>query len=223
MKSYLVLRLSGPMQSWGQPTFEGTRPTGRFPTRSGLLGLLGACLGIQRDNTSALQALSDSVRFAVRCDGLVLDGIHTPMTGLVDYHTVQGARQDYRGLKSHETIQTWREYLCDAVFTVAVWLTPESTITLTALENAVMKPRYTPYLGRRSCPLTHPLYLGVSQSLNPHQALINYEPTGGDIYSEEPLAGHNLKFAVRDEPMITLPRQFTTRDWYVIRGGRDVS
>lgn len=41
MRSYLILRLAGPMQAWGQPTFEGTRPTGRFPTRSGLLGLLG--------------------------------------------------------------------------------------------------------------------------------------------------------------------------------------
>ncbi len=61
MRSYLILRLAGPMQAWGQPTFEGTRPTGRFPTRSGLLGLLGACLGIQRDDTSSLQALSESV------------------------------------------------------------------------------------------------------------------------------------------------------------------
>ncbi|MBW6100146.1 CRISPR-associated protein Cas5 [Escherichia coli] len=31
----------GQCKPWGQPTFEGTRPTGRFPTRSGLLGLLG--------------------------------------------------------------------------------------------------------------------------------------------------------------------------------------
>ncbi|SQQ62349.1 CRISPR-associated Cas5 family Ecoli subtype protein [Escherichia coli] len=73
MRSYLILRLAGPMQAWGQPTFEGTRPTGRFPTRSGLLGLLGACLGIQRDDTSSLQALSESVQFAVRCDELILD------------------------------------------------------------------------------------------------------------------------------------------------------
>ncbi|WP_268580388.1 CRISPR-associated protein Cas5, partial [Escherichia coli] len=28
MRSYLSLRLAGPMQAWGQPTFEGTRPTG---------------------------------------------------------------------------------------------------------------------------------------------------------------------------------------------------
>lgn len=102
MKPYLILRLAGPMQAWGQPTFEGTRPTARFPTRSGLLGLLGACLGIQRDDRSALQALSESVRFAVRCDQSFIDGRTIPVTGLRDYHTVMDAREDYRGLKSHE-------------------------------------------------------------------------------------------------------------------------
>lgn len=129
----------------GQPTFEGTRPTGRFPTRSGLLGLLGACLGIQRDDTSSLQALSESVQFAVRCDELILDDRRVSVTGLRDYHTVLGAREDYRGLKSHETIQTWREYLCDASFTVALWLTPHATMVISELEKAVLKPRYTPY------------------------------------------------------------------------------
>ncbi|WP_096178655.1 type I-E CRISPR-associated protein Cas5/CasD [Escherichia coli] len=187
MRSYLILRLAGPMQAWGQPTFEGTRPTGRFPTRSGLLGLLGACLGIQRDDTSSLQALSESVQFAVRCDELILDDRRVSVTGLRDYHTVLGAREDYRGLKSHETIQTWREYLCDASFTVALWLTPQATMVMSELEKAVLKPRYT------------------------------------RIYSEESVDGHHLKFTVRDEPMITLPRQFASREWYVIKGGMDVS
>ncbi|BEB06554.1 hypothetical protein EC2875150_3123 [Escherichia coli 2875150] len=53
--------------------------------------------------------------------------------------------------------------------------------------------------------------------------LLNYEPVGGDIYSEESVDGHHLKFTVRDEPMITLPRQFASREWYVIKGGMDVS
>ena len=59
MRSYLILRLAGLMQAPGQLTLKEMRPTGRFPTRSGLLGLLGACLGIQRDDTSSLQALSE--------------------------------------------------------------------------------------------------------------------------------------------------------------------
>ena len=137
MKPYLILRLSGPMQAWGQPTFEGTRPTASFPTRSGLLGLLGACLGIRRSDKTALQNLADSVRFAVRCDNHAVEGKEIPTVKLTDYHTVQNAREDYRGLKSHDTIQTWREYLCDAHFTVALWCTENSFYTLQQLTNAV--------------------------------------------------------------------------------------
>ncbi|EIN0717911.1 type I-E CRISPR-associated protein Cas5/CasD, partial [Escherichia coli] len=37
------------------------------------------------------------------------------------------------------------------------------------------------------------------------------------------VTGHHLKFTARDEPMITLPRQFASREWYVIKGGMDVS
>ncbi|EPD7674954.1 type I-E CRISPR-associated protein Cas5/CasD, partial [Escherichia coli] len=168
-------------------------------------------------------ALSESVQFAVRCDELILDDRRVSVTGLRDYHTVLGAREDYRGLKSHETIQTWREYLCDASFTVALWLTPQATMVMSELEKAVLKPRYTPYLGRRSCPLTQPLFLGTCQASDPQKVLLNYEPVGGDIYSEESVDGHHLKFTVRDEPMITLPRQFASREWYVIKGGMDVS
>ncbi|ENE4595154.1 type I-E CRISPR-associated protein Cas5/CasD, partial [Escherichia coli] len=42
-------------------------------------------------------------------------------------------------------------------------------------------------------------------------------------YSEESVTGDHLKFTARDEPMITLPRQFASREWYVIKGGMDVS
>lgn len=220
--SYLILRLAGPMQAWGQPTFEGTRPTARFPTRSGLLGLLGACLGIKRGDRTALQTLSESVHFAIRCDKVQVDGKSLHVTGLRDYHTVQDAREGYRGLKSHETIQTWREYLCDATFTVAVWVSDTSGVTLSQLQEAVLRPRFTPFLGRKSCPLTQPLFVAVCEASGPHLALANYQPQGGYIYSESPSGEYTRRFAVRDEPIISLPRQFALREWYVIKGESDV-
>lgn len=224
MRPYLILRLSGPMQAWGQPTFEGLRPAATFPTRSGLLGLLGACLGIRRSDRNALQQLSDSVRFAVRCDRHQLAGEEVIASRLTDYHTVQGARAEYRGLKSHDTIQTWREYLCDAHFTVAVWATDSASagFTVKALADAVRKPVYTPFLGRRSCPVSHPLYLGTCDAENPVQALDQFNGSGV-IYSEEPTADDNRRLRVRDEPIIELPRQFAAREWYVIAGGTPCS
>lgn len=217
MRSFLIIRLAGPMQAWGQPTFEGTRPTAAFPTRSGLLGLLGACLGIRREEKQRLQQLAESVRFAVRCDKRMLGGNTILPSKLTDYHTVQQAREEYRGLKSHETIQTWREYLCDAQFTIALWCVAEGRLTLPQLEYAVRYPRFTPYLGRRSCPLSQPLYLGECSASNPQQALAQFEGEGV-IYSEEAVADDNRRLRVRDEPIISLPRQFAAREWFVIQG-----
>lgn len=125
----------------------------------------------QRDDTSSLQALSESVQFAVRCDELILDDRRVSVTGLRDYHTVLGAREDYRGLKSHETIQTWREYLCDASFTVALWLTPHATMVISELEKAVLKPRYTPY-GAEKLPTNTPAFFGDMSGIGSSEGAI---------------------------------------------------
>ncbi|MCD8521891.1 MAG: type I-E CRISPR-associated protein Cas5/CasD [Saccharospirillaceae bacterium] len=220
MQPYLILRLAGPMQAWGQPTFEGTRPVAAFPTRSGLLGLLGACLGIRREDKSSLQRLADSVRFAVRCDERSVNDKPVKASKLTDYHTVQEARENYRGLKRHETIQTWREYLCDAEFTVAVWCTPAAPITLNELTDKSRKPVFTPYLGRRSCSLSKPLFLGECTASDPMAALATFA-ANGVVYSEEPVTESDRRLRVRDEPLISLPRQFAAHDWFIVQqGGR---
>jgi CRISPR system Cascade subunit CasD len=226
MGEYLILKLQGPMQAWGEHTFEGKRPSGNFPTRSALLGLLGACLGIRRNDREHLEQLAGSVCFAVLKEKRFLvkyDGRKIPlsMIKITDYHTVKDAREDYRGLKSHETIQTWREYLCDADFTVAIWNTPSASVTLGDLELAVKAPVYTPYLGRRSCPLAQPLFTARIAAGDAQAALRLIEPTcGGTIYSEE--QGMVRTIRLRDVPLIRQPRQFATRNVYVY-GGSNVS
>jgi len=153
MGDYLILKLHGPMQAWGEHTFEGLRPSANFPTRSGILGLLGACLGIGRNERDRLQALADGVGMAVRVDTHVVNHKNGStrslrMVKMTDYHTVKDAREDYVGLKSHETIQTWREYLYDAKFTVSLWCRPNSSINLDELEEAVKSRFYCHTLGR---------------------------------------------------------------------------
>ena len=68
MRDFLILKIHGPMQAWGEHTFEGMRPSANFPTRSGLLGLLGGCLGIKRNDRNRLKQLADSIGIAVRVD-----------------------------------------------------------------------------------------------------------------------------------------------------------
>jgi CRISPR system Cascade subunit CasD len=202
MRKHLILKLQGPMQAWGRESFEGLRPSELFPGRSALLGLLGACLGIERTDREQQQALADSVAFAVRVD--------RQGQKMTDYHTVKDAREDYRGLKSHDTIQTWREYWQDASYTVAVWNNEEPAISLETIEHAVRQPVYTPVLGRRSCPLGRPLFETVLLAESALSALAQTGINQGVIYSEEETAS-GIPLRKRDVPIIHQPRQFATR------------
>lgn len=230
MRDHLILKLQGVMQAWGEHTFEGLRPSTNFPTRSALAGLLAACLGIDRNNQKQQQALADSFLYAVRQDEKKLvwsmrngnDELTLETCNVIkmtDYHTVKDAREDYVGLKSHETIITQREYLLDAAFTVAIWNTEGAAYSLDALQTAVCKPHYTPFLGRRSCPITRPLFDCRVQAINSDEALKLVEPAAGVIYSEDDLpvmAGRNKhRHRVRDVLLPNQPRQFASRMVYV--------
>ena len=59
----LLLRLAAPLQAWGADSKFETRKTGREPTKSGVIGLLAAALGLRRDESEALTRLD---RAAVR-------------------------------------------------------------------------------------------------------------------------------------------------------------
>lgn len=196
------------MQAWGSHTFEDRRPSELFPTRSGLLGLLAACLGLNRTDVEAQQALTASLQFAVRID---FDPEKpTKPIKMIDYHTVKDARKEYQGMKSNQTIQTWREYLQEAKYTVAIWLTKHATISLEALVSAVNKPVFTPFLGRRSCPLTRPLFVDRINATDELEALKQVRPKQGTVYSEA-LADDKPKLLIRDVPISGRKRQFATR------------
>ena len=137
----LLLRLAAPLQSWGSDSKFETRKTGREPTKSGVVGLLAAALGLRRDDTEGLARLN-GLRFAVRADQ---EG-----SLLVDFHTAKSRDTSY---------VTYRHYLQDAVFLAG--LESEDEALLRELEAALRHPVYPLYLGRRSCPPTLPLFLGI--------------------------------------------------------------
>ncbi|MBF6063512.1 type I-E CRISPR-associated protein Cas5/CasD [Nocardia terpenica] len=150
----LVLRLAGPLQSWGEHSAFSLRDTQRFPTRSGLIGLFASARGLDRG-----QPLTrfDPLRLTVRID--------RPGAIITDFHTIGGGNEPARTVPTAEgkrraagkgTIVTRRNYLSDAVFTVAVD-GPDTVVGELATELAA--PRWQPYLGRRSCPPEHPLLL----------------------------------------------------------------
>jgi CRISPR system Cascade subunit CasD len=209
MKNYLILRLKGPLQAWGTHTYEDYRPSNLFPTRSGIIGLLGACLGIERCAREKQASLSANLRMAVRTDK---ESDVTP-TVLTDFHTIMEARKVDGKINSNPVVSR-REYLCDASFTVALGFKEESEWTLEKIKSALLKPVYTPFLGRRSCALGHPLFHSVVEAKSILDALNQIEPRGGVIYSEENDGAHS-RLLLRDVPTAAQQRQFATRHVHI--------
>ena len=143
----VLLRLAAPLQAWGADSKFETRKTNREPTKSGVIGLLAAALGLRRDDAAGLARLN-GLHFAVRADR---EG-----SLLVDFHT---ANREEDRKKGKAPYVTYRHYLQDAVFLVG--LESEDTALLQELETALKHPVYPLYLGRRSCPPTLPLCLGL--------------------------------------------------------------
>lgn len=217
MAEYLILKLDGVMQSWGEHTYEDFRPTLNFPSRSALLGLLGACLGLDRGAVQARQELAEALRFVVRADD---DPTRSP-TQLVDFHTVMEARAVGGKTRSNPVVSR-REYLCDSCFTVAIAAAPPM---LDRLQLALSKPHYTPSLGRRSCPPSRPLLEGRFEAADAVAALASVPPYQGQLYADEALP-EGLPIRVRDVPIVARHRQFSSRQVYVgyqQREGDDVS
>jgi CRISPR system Cascade subunit CasD len=135
----LLLRLAGPMQSWGTISRFDHRDTGKEPSKSGVIGLLAAALGIDREEwNDDLQALA----------ALVM-GVRHDRPGFLkrDYQTAQNIiSADQK--KIHETAVTKRDYLADAVFLVG--LEGPDRALLERAHAALQNPVWPLALGRKS-------------------------------------------------------------------------
>jgi CRISPR system Cascade subunit CasD len=153
--STLLLRLAGPMQSWGVQSRFTVRDTGLEPSKSGVIGLLCAALGHPRsESLGDLVALCMAVR--VEREGRVER----------DYHTAGGSHREggYGVAKAkrgagRETVVSVRYYLADAEFLVALWHADLELVS--RLHAALVRPQWALYLGRKAFPPAVPPPLGI--------------------------------------------------------------
>ncbi|WP_018719691.1 type I-E CRISPR-associated protein Cas5/CasD [Arhodomonas aquaeolei] len=158
---YLVFQLYGPLASWGEPATGEVRRSSGHPGRSAIIGLLAAALGITRDDESQLAALRDGVIVAVKqlSPGVMIQDYHTAQVPGQDRKAWRMTRRDELSARSDRlhTILSTREYRCDGYWQVAVRTAAGCPWTLEAMVNALRRPRFPLYLGRKSCPPAAPL------------------------------------------------------------------
>ena len=160
--NYLAFHLAAQLASWGGIAPGGNRHTAGYPTKSALIGLVAAALGISRADDEQLQILSQNLTFAIA----VIDAGDF----LQDYHTTEVPTVAKTGFQPKtrrdelivlqdklNTILSNREYRVGASYNIAVKIANELPYTVENLKTALLQPKYHLYLGRKSCPLTKPM------------------------------------------------------------------
>ncbi len=159
----LLLRLAGPMQSWGTRSRFDQRDTDLEPSKSGVLGLVCAALGIDRSDWESLRPLTD-LRMGVRVDR---EGVLSR-----DYHTAMEVIRAVGPGREKSAVSN-RYYLADAVFLVG--LEGNDYTRLGRIHKALARPYWPPFLGRKSFVPSPGVYLsnGLAQASLEH-ALAQY-------------------------------------------------
>ena len=160
-KNFLSLYLDGPLQSWGYQSKFDRRTSLSYPTRSGILGIISAAMGIDRKDTKGLRQF-DEIKFTIYkfCDS----------GRMIDFHTVGGGWNKKTHPqhivpkadgKTGNTVVTYREYLQNAKFGAVV--EGESSL-LEKIGSSLINPVWGIWFGRKSCIPASPVFQGYSET-----------------------------------------------------------
>ncbi len=211
----LLLRLAGPMQSWGIQSRFSVRDTALDPSKSGIVGLLCSALGWPR--TADLTHLA-ALRMGARVD----------QQGRLsyDFHTAQNVLKAAGGIKDTEPSR--RYYLADAIFLVG--LEGSDLALLQKLHAALCHPVWPLFLGRKAFVPGSPIWLpgGLQKESDLVTALGAYpwlgsahveqpdrlrlvieDANGAEVRPDQPLSFADRRFAPRRvrTTFVSLPRQ----------------
>ena len=192
--AYLALLLDAPLQSWGFASHFQRRTTGLHPTKSGVIGLVCAAMGIGKGTDAEHATLPQLAALKMTSIAITRD-----YPRLEDFHTVQNTRRA-SGKPNNDPVVTLRQYLADAMF--GVILTGDRAL-LERVAAALCDPVWGVWLGRKSCIPSAPVVRGVFSDLEKAQReLIGEVPleqftrveevtnfaAGTDSYNDQPVS-----------------------------------
>lgn len=219
-KKILILRLEGPLQSWGESAKWDMRDSADFPTKSGIVGLLGCAMGLERGDPK-LEELSEALTVAVRADR---KGVRA-----VDYQTVTGnplRNAEGKPKTTGNTIVSRRTYLQDACFTAFLETDAAWAERIVA---ALCTPRWCICLGRKNCVPSRPVLAEKSGNYVSLEDALRRCPTAerADAAMEYEIERENASLSgyLRPDRRRAADREFALRRVWrgVIKEAADVS
>lgn len=233
MRDYLIFQLYGPLASWGDIAIGETRPSSFAPSKSAVLGLVAASLGLRRPDTTpdegerrrledAHAALAEGYGMAVKLTqpGLPLTDYHTaqvPSSGSGRNRKVFATRRDeltWAPRQDLNTILSRRDYRQDAYAAVALWARDGAPHPLEELRARLLEPEFVLYLGRKSCPPALPLNPEIVTSACVEEALdqLSFGIAAQKIWGEQSRLVEWIKKRVEEaNPMLLWDSDAETR------------
>lgn len=168
-RAYFLLRLEGPLQSWGDRSRFWQRGTLPFPTKSGVLGMIFCACGLggsQKERLALCNALPMTVfELSGKAEKSFLNDMQMvgsaydeddPWEFLFVPKTSTGKKPTSGGPKI-----TYRRYLQDASFAVILEISENCR---EEFASGLRFPKWDVYLGRKSCAPTRPVFQGVFET-----------------------------------------------------------
>lgn len=162
--AFLALLLDGPLQSWGFASRFQRRTTGLHATKSGVIGLISAAMGLAKGSSEEREMFPRLAALKMSTIAIPRDmpraASPLPVLRLEDYHTVLDTRRA-SGAMNKDAVVTRRQYLLDARFGVIL------AGDLSVLERAAAAledPVWGVWLGRKDCIPSSPVFVELCES-----------------------------------------------------------
>ncbi len=207
MTEFLVFALVAPMGAFGDLAGHERRGSHHWPGRSAILGLIGGALGVRRNDREGQTALAAwKVSVSVLCGGEAWRDFHTvqtvPSARIKRPATRRAALAALR--RTDSGLITRRDYRSDCAFGVAL-----RGGAIPPLQKALKRPAFTPYLGRKSCPLSAPMGPKTVVADTPADALagitlppfLSLDPSRPELIASDEEVGKGWVETRWDEPL----------------------
>jgi len=161
-KSFLALRLEGPLQSWGFNSQYNRRNTGLMPTKSAIAGMCCAALGLTRGSDKEQEFLAEFGKVRMTAIAIPRNSLKKPLVvnRLQDYHTVMNTRRA-TGAINTDCVLTHRQYLTDASFGILI---EGNGDLMKKIASGLENPVWGLWLGRKNCIPSAPVLEGLRDS-----------------------------------------------------------
>lgn len=162
--AYLALLLDGPLQSWGMASRFQRRNTGLHPTKSGVVGLICAAMGLHKGSPEEQELLPQLAALHMTSIAIPRGQIRR----LDDFHTIGGGYdktvqsqfipRKASGKPCDNPTLSRRQYLLDASFGVIL---EGPRRLLGRAESKLQDPVWGVWLGRKNCIPAEPIGRGM--------------------------------------------------------------